>query len=356
MPDKAVVLGAAGFAGVHLVARLKREGMRVTGVDRKDPDFGWIIEPDDFLIEDLRSSHTEWAVPGRITEVFQLAAEVGGLGYIMDRRNDAEMLANSMRINLNALEEVRRLAEIQIRPPRIFFASSACVYPSLPPKGGELKLLHLRDGEIAHESLPTACREPDAYPFDPNHEGANEYAVEKLFAERLYDAYARCYGTQVRIGRLHNYFGEYGTYQGGREKAPAAMCRKVAASPDRDAIEVWGDGTQTRSFMYVDDAVEGMVRLMRSDFQGPVNIGSSETVTVDQLAQMVIGISGKDLGIRHVDGPVGVMGRSSDNTLIRQKLGWEPSIPLSEGLRKTYCWIAQQVERDKMLDEPVETL
>ena len=317
---KAIICGAGGFIGFHLARRLKAEGYHVRGMDRKFPEFGESA-CDEFLTRDLRKYSPD--LFEGFDEVYQLACEVGGLGYIMDKNNDAEMLHNSMQINLSVLEACRRFDP---RPsPKIFFASSACVYPSL-----------------SKHAWPEAdaCLESDAYPAHPD----NEYAWEKLFAERLYDAYARNYRMQVRIGRFHNCYGAYGTWRGGREKAPAAIMRKVAEARDHGFVEIWGSGKATRSFMHVLDAVEGILRLMRSDFQGPVNIGSSEMVSVNDLTAKVIAISGKTLVPVHVDGPVGVQGRNSDQTLIQQKLRWQPSISLEEGLRKTYPWIAEQVE------------
>lgn len=316
-----LVLGGAGFFGTHLVNRLKQQGHYVRAVDRKEPEFGKPAA-DDFFKLDLRYARPNDWIFSDIQEVYQLAAEVGGLGYIMDHTNDATMLYNSVQINLHVLEACRYQ-----KIPRVFYASSACIYGST---GG-------------------ACRESDAYPFDPNQEGGNEYAVEKLFSERLYQAYARNYPLQVRIGRMHNFYGSMGTWKGGREKAPAAICRKVAECKTGGSVEVWGDGSATRSFMYVDDAVEGAIRLMRSDFEGPVNIGSSEMVTVNDLVWMVANIASKAVWTKHIEGPVGVQGRNSDNTLIQEKLGWQPSIPLKVGLKKTYQWIEKQV-----LDSRVE--
>jgi len=335
MSKTALVFGAAGFIGNHLVKRLKDEGYWVHAVDWSgsrfsvDPEFGWITPPDYFDDLDLRSLRLRELQPA--TEVYQLAAQVGGLGYIMDRTNDAEILHDSLRINLSILEWLHWRGG----QARVFFASSACVYPSLEtlyrwkmsPKGG---------------LLPTACFESDAYPAHPD----NEYAWEKLFAERLYDAYARNYQLHVRIGRLHNTYGTHGTYTDPRAKAPAAICRKVACASDGDEIEVWGDGLATRSFTYVDDTIEGIIRLTRSGCREPVNIGSAEMVTIDQLAQAVIDRSGKRLTIKHVPGPVGVAGRSSDNTLCRKELGWEPGISLVDGIARTYPWIAEQVAQE----------
>lgn len=320
---RCLILGVAGQIGVHLVKRLKADGCFVTALDRKPPEYGWPGgEPDVFWTADLRANN-RLLLSEPYDEIYQLAAEVGGLGYIMNRENDAEILHNSMQINLSVLEAVRRSK----RKPRLFFASSACVYPTLSSNLGALR----------------SCSEYSAWPY----QGDNAYAHEKMFAEFLYDAYARNYGIPVRIGRLHNTYGPYGTWKGGREKAPAAICRKVAEARNHSTIEIWGDGKATRSFTYVDDTVEGIVRLTRSDFQGPVNIGSSEMVTINELVRRVCAVAGKQLLTVHVDGPVGVAGRNSDNALIRVKLGWEPKIGLDDGLAKLYPWIANQVNLTK---------
>lgn len=330
MIKRALVCGGAGFIGGHLVRRLKEEGRWVRSVDRKQPEFA-SSPADESLTKDLRwLSPSDWLFED-IDEVYQLAAEVGGLGYIMDSANDAEMLANSMRINLSVLDACRQAAV-----GKIFFASSACVYPSLSKYTYIETLLTTDRGLITRQE---GCREQDAYPAHPD----NEYAWEKLFAERLYDSYARNFGMEIHIGRFHNCYGPMGTWRGGREKAPAAICRKVAEAEPGGEIDIWGDGTQQRSFMYVDDAVEGMLRLMASDFGGPVNIGSQEMVTIRELVEAVSAIANKDVTIKHIDGSVGVHGRNSDNTLIQAKLGWSPQISLVDGLLETYPWIEEQV-------------
>lgn len=334
---RCLVIGGAGFIGTHLIKRLKADGHWVRAVDRKSPEFEASIA-DEFWHMDLRYTLPSDPMFNKIDEVYQLACEVGGLGYIMNRNNDADMLRNSMQINLNVLEACRWQ-----RVPKVFFASSACVYPTMP-----IEMFEYRSGRMLSEvgAVPIyrALREEDAYPAHPD----NEYAWEKLFAERLYDAYARNYDMQVRIARFHNCYGSLGTWTGGREKAPAAIMRKVAEAEDGTWLQVWGNGTATRSFMYVDDAVEGTVRLMASDFQQPVNIGSSEMVTVDVLVDVVCEVAGKKLVKKHVEGPpVGVQGRNSDNMLIAAKLGWAPLISLREGIKKTYPWIARQVDKAK---------
>jgi GDP-D-mannose 3', 5'-epimerase len=319
----ALVCGGGGFIGAHLVKRLKSEGFWVRAVDLKYPEFA-ATAADDFIIADLRdSSECRQAVDRPLTEVYQLAADMGGAGYIFTGENDANVMHNSATINLNMLEACRRR-----NVSRIFYSSSACIYPE-------------------HNQLdPHApvTRESSAYPANPD----SEYGWEKLFSERLYLAYARNYGLQVRIARYHNIFGPEGTWTGGREKAPAALCRKVAEARDGGSIGIWGDGKQTRSFLYIDECIEGSLRLMRSDFQGPVNIGSEEMVTLNELASMIAEIAGKRITVGHVPGPLGVRGRNSDNTLIKEKLGWAPGQPLKYGLAKTYPWIASQfIQRSK---------
>ena len=325
MTKTALVCGAGGFIGSHLVKRLKREGFWVRGVDLKFPRFAE-TEANDFLMGDLRDPNIcAAAVDCRFDEVYQLAADMGGAGFVFTGENDAEIMQNSALINLNMLEACRRR-----NSKRIFYSSSACMYPE-------------------HNQLDPDnpnCAEDSAYPANPD----SEYGWEKLFSERLYLAYARNHGMQVRIARYHNIFGPEGSWNDGREKAPAALCRKVAETPDDGTIEMWGDGLQTRSFLYVDECLEGTTRLMRSDWTGPVNIGSDEMVTINQLAQMIMDVAGKQLKIRHIPGPTGVRGRNSDNRLIQEKLGWRPTEPLIEGIRKTYPWIAAQAGRAKRCD------
>jgi GDP-D-mannose 3',5'-epimerase len=312
-----LVGGAGGFIGGHLVKRLKREGHWVRGVDLKHNEFSPSLA-DEFIIGDLRDPEVVRSVLVGINEVYQLAADMGGAGYIFTGEHDAAVMHNSATINLNVLEFGR-----QAGVRKYFYSSSACIYPSY---------------NQTDPDNPT-CAEDSAYPAAPD----SEYGWEKLFSERLYASYRRNYGIEIHVARFHNIFGPEGTWCGGREKVPAAICRKVAEAPDRGEIEIWGDGKQTRSFLYVDECVEGIRRLMESDFSGPVNIGSEEMVTIDHLAEMVMEIAGKRLRIRHIDGPLGVRGRNSDNRLIRRELGWAPSARLRQGLEVTYSWVAGQV-------------
>jgi GDP-D-mannose 3',5'-epimerase len=314
----ALVLGAGGFIGSHLVKRLKREGFEVRGVDLKFPEF-CPTEADDFVIGDLRDPYLcRSVIDRRFDEVYQLAADMGGAGYIFTGEHDADVMHNSATINLNVVDACWR-RNVQ----NVFYSSSACIYPAYNQEDPD----------------NPKCSEDSAYPAAPD----SEYGWEKLFSERLYFAYMRNHGMKCRVARYHNIFGPEGTWDGGREKAPAAVCRKVAQAADGSSIEIWGDGKQTRSFLFVDECVEATTRLMRSAWAGPVNIGSEEMVTINQLAELVIGISGKKLSLVHIPGPTGVRGRNSDNHLIREKLGWAPSRPLIEGLEKTYAWIEQQV-------------
>jgi nucleoside-diphosphate-sugar epimerase len=314
----ALVCGAGGFIANHLVKRLKAEGFWVRGVDLKYPQFDETVA-DDFVIGDLRDPLVgRSVVDRRFDEVYQLAADMGGAGYIFTGENDAHVMHNSATINLNMLDALSKR-----NCKRVFYSSSACIYPE-------------------HNQLDSRApitREASAYPANPD----SEYGWEKLFSERLYLAYARNFGMEVRIARYHNIFGPLGTWTGGREKSPAAICRKVAETAIGGEIEIWGDGEQTRSFLYIDECVEGTLRLMRSSLTGPFNIGSEEMVTINQLADMTMDIAGKRLQIVHVAGPLGVRGRNSDNELIRKSLGWEPNLPLRAGMEKTYAWIASQV-------------
>ncbi len=314
-----LVCGAGGFIGSHLVRRLKAEGgCWVRGVDLKYPEFS-PTAADDFLIGDLRDPGVcRAALDRRFDEVYQLAADMGGAGFVFTGENDADIMHNSALINLNVLEACHRR-----NTKRIFYSSSACMYPAYNQEDPD----------------NPRCSEDSAYPAAPD----SEYGWEKLFSERLYLAFARNHGLEVRIARYHNIFGPEGTWDGGREKAPAALSRKIALARDGDEIEIWGDGQQTRSFLYVDECLEGTVRLTRSEWTGPVNIGSEERVTIDGLAQQIARIADKRIRIRHVPGPLGVRGRNSDNRLIRERLGWAPTEPLEAGLRRTYPWIAGQI-------------
>jgi nucleoside-diphosphate-sugar epimerase len=319
---KALVCGAGGFIGHHMVRRLKKEGFWVRGIDLKYPEFS-PVEADDFVLGDLRDPYVcKQVVDQKFDEVYQFAADMGGAGYVFTGENDANIMHNSALINLNMLESCYRR-----NVKRIFYSSSACIYPKY----------NQEDPDNPN------CAEDSAYPAFPD----SEYGWEKLFSERLYLAFYRNYGMEVRIARYHNIFGPEGSWNDGREKAPAALCRKVALAILRgeDYIEIWGDGNQTRSFLYIDECIEGSLRLMRSDWTGPVNIGSEEMVTINQLAEIIMDIAGKKLSIKHVPGPLGVRGRNSDNKLIKDKLGWAPSYPLKKGLEITYGWIKQQVEK-----------
>ncbi len=315
----ALVCGGGGFIGGHLINRLKKEGYFVRGADLKENEYG-NHKADEFVIGDLRDSHVAEKVVKGMKEVYQLAADMGGAGYIFTGDHDAAVMHNSALCNLNVLDAAEK-AGVQ----KIFYSSSACMYPEynqLDPDNPK-------------------CSEDSAYPAAPD----SEYGWEKLFSERLYFAYQRNTKIKVRVARFHNIFGPQGTWTGGKEKAPAALCRKVAESENGSFIEVWGDGKQTRSFLFIDECVEAVRRLMDSEFSGPVNIGSEEMISINDFAKMVIDISGKDISIKNIAGPTGVRGRNSDNKLIREKLGWEPGTPLRKGMEITYNWINQQVQQ-----------
>lgn len=321
----ALVCGAGGFIGSHLAKRLKQEGYWVRGIDLKYPEFCETV-CDDFVIGDLRDSNVCQHVlqlskqDDSFDEVYQLAADMGGMGYISC--HDAEIMHNSALINLNMVEACR-LAKAK----KIFYSSSACIYPEynqLDPQNPK-------------------CAESSAYPAAPD----TEYGWEKLFSERVYRSYAKDYKMNIRIARFHNVFGPEGTWTGGKEKAPAALCRKVAEVPDGGAISVWGKGDQTRSFLYIDECIEGVRRLMNSDIEDVLNIGSDEMISINDLVHLIAKISGKNITVENVRGPEGVRGRNSDNTLIKERLGWAPSASLEAGLRKTYPWIAEQVNKNK---------
>ena len=339
----ALVLGAGGFIGSHMVKRLRSEGYWVRGVDLKYPEYSE-TEANEFVQGDLRDvefvrrviqykgeqGNFFNSVPYRLVrpfdEIYQFAADMGGAGFVFTGENDADIMHNSVTINLNVLECQRKMNEEKGKnTTKIFYSGSACMYPEhnqLDPDNPD-------------------CREESAYPAAPD----SEYGWEKLFSERLYLAYNRNHGIPVRVARYHNIFGPEGTWDGGREKAPAAICRKVAHLPKQGgAIEVWGDGLQTRSFLYVDECIEATRRLMDSDFMGPVNIGSEEMVTINQLVETAAKVAGKDVNKIHIDGPLGVRGRNSNNDLIREKLGWDYSQSLEEGIRITYNWIKEQID------------
>jgi nucleoside-diphosphate-sugar epimerase len=318
---KVLVCGAGGFIGGHLVKKLKKEGCWVRGVDIKHHEFA-PSPADEFVIGDLtRQEVVEKVLDQPFDEVYQLAADMGGAGYIFTGENDANLMFNSASINLNIIQQAY-LKGVK----KIFYSSSACIYPAYNQQD---------------PNNPT-CAESSVYPAEPD----SDYGWEKLFSERLFQAFARNHGMQVRIARFHNVFGPEGTWTGGREKAPAAICRKVAEAKNGGQMEVWGDGLQTRSFLYIVECLEAIERFMNSDFEGPVNIGSEEMISLNDLAKMVMEISGKKLNIYNK--PVsyeGVRGRRSDNTLIKSKLGWAPSRPLREGMSKTYEWIAAEVAK-----------
>jgi GDP-D-mannose 3', 5'-epimerase len=314
----ALVCGAGGFIGSHMVTRLRKEGFWVRGVDLHYPKFS-PTDADDFLLGDLRDPHIcHDVIDRRFDEVYQFAADMGGAGFVFTGENDADIMHNSGTVNLNVLE-----ACYKRNVKRIFYSSSACVYAAF----------NQLDPDNPN------CAEDSAYPAAPD----SDYGWEKLFSERLYLSYARNKGMEVRIARYHNIFGPEGDWEGGREKSPAAICRKVALAENGGEIEIWGDGVQTRSFLYVDECLEGTLRLTRSDWTGPVNIGSNEMVSINQLVDIVSGIAGKKLVKRHIAGPLGVRGRNSDNRLIAERLGWAPSQPLRTGLERTYAWIGQQI-------------
>jgi len=359
----ALVLGAGGFIGSHMVKRLRKEGYWVRGVDLKYPEFSDTVA-NEFVQGDLRDvdfvrrviqykgeqGNFYNEVPYRyiepFREIYQFAADMGGAGFVFTGENDAEIMQNSVTINLNVLEQQRLLNETfdgsegwsECNRPcldwqtKIFYSGSACMYPEhnqLDPDNPD-------------------CREESAYPANPD----SEYGWEKLFSERLYLAYNRNHGIPVRIARYHNIFGPEGTWKGGREKAPAAICRKVAYAGQDDTIEVWGDGEQTRSFLFIDECIEATYRMMQSDFLGPVNIGSEEMVTINQLVDTAAKVAGKKISKNHIDGPLGVRGRNSNNDLIREKLGWNYEQSLEEGIRKTYEWIKYQTVKEPFMDVP----
>lgn len=316
---KALVCGAGGFIGNHLVKQLNEQGFWVRGVDLKNPEYSETVA-DDFLLGDLRSQEfCAKVVDQYFDRVYQLAADMGGAGYIFTGENDADVMYNSAQINLNVLNQVK-----QHGCGVIFYSSSACIYPE-------------------HNQLDPEnpnCEESSAYPANPD----SEYGWEKLFSERLYLSYAKNYKVNIRIARFHNIFGTHGTWRGGKEKAPAAICRKVAEAENGTQIEIWGDGKQTRSFLFIDECLEAVDRLLQSEFRQPINVGSDEMISINDLAKMVIELSEKNLQIKNIQGPTGVRGRNSDNRLIFETLQWRPTQTLKTGMQKTYEWISAQVE------------
>jgi GDP-D-mannose 3',5'-epimerase len=316
---RALVLGGGGFIGSHMIKRLKQEGFWVQGVDMKMPKFS-PNQADEFIVGDLTDPAVcSNAFKHSFDEIYQFAADMGGAGYIFTGENDADIMHNSALINLNVLNECKKT-----KNKRIFYSSSACIYPEFNQT----------------DPRNPICSEASAYPAQPD----SEYGWEKLFSERLYFAYAKNHGIEARIARYHNVFGPEGAWNDGKEKAPAALCRKVAQAEDGGTIQVWGDGQQTRSFLYIDECLNGTQKLMRSEFSGPVNVGSDEMVTINELAQLIINISGKSIQIENIPGPLGVRGRCSDNKLIFEKLDWRPSSKLVDGLSATYQWIESQVK------------
>ena len=326
----ALVLGAGGFIGSHMVARLKSEGYWVRGVDLKYPEFS-LSKADEFIIGDLRKETVVREViacsssKNTFNEIYQFAADMGGAGFVFTGENDADIMHNSASINLNVLEFVHQLNQDRgINLTKLFYSGSACMYPAYNQE----------------DPNNPNCKEDSAYPAAPD----SEYGWEKLFSERLYFAYHRNYGIPIAVARYHNIFGPEGTWEGGREKAPAAVCRKVAYAQKEDEIEVWGDGEQTRSFLYIDECIEATRRMMEHpSFIGPVNIGSEEMVTINQLVDIAAKVAGKEIAKKHIDGPLGVRGRNSDNTLIREVLGWDYQQTLEKGIEKTYKWISEQI-------------
>jgi nucleoside-diphosphate-sugar epimerase len=315
---KVIVCGAGGFIGSHLVTSLKAQGYYVVGADLKYPEYN-TTDADEFYISDLRDPlNVEKLLTPDTYEIYQLAADMGGAGYIFTGDNDADIMHNSAMINLNICNEM-----VKKQITRVFYTSSACMYP-------------------AHNQLDPnnpLLSEDSAYPANPD----SEYGWEKLFSERLYMSYARNYGLRARIARLHNVFGPYGSWNNGKEKAPAALCRKVAENEDNGIVEIWGPGIQTRSFLYIDECIEGIHKIVASECDSPLNLGSERMITINDLLFLIAKIAGKTLSIKNIPGPVGVMGRNSDNTLIKELIGWTPQDNLEQGLSNTYNWINSQI-------------
>lgn len=317
---KIIVLGAGGFIGSHLVLELKRLGHRVKGIDLKYPEFSQ-SPADEFVIGDLRSYDLcKEHLTSEIDEIYQLAADMGGAGYLFTGENDYDVVHNSAMINLNVSK-----CAIENKIKKVFFSSSACIYPKINQQDPD----------------NPDCAESTAYPADPD----SEYGWEKLFSERLYASAHRNHNIEIRIARFHNVYGPEGTFQSGKEKAPAALCRKVAAAKAVDTIDIWGTGSQTRSFLYIDDCIRGVLQLMDSDYKEPLNIGSEEMVSINALAQLIIQDSGKTISLHHIEGPIGVMGRTSNNDKVTTTIGWKPRVSLQEGIAKTYTWINEQVHQ-----------
>lgn len=315
---KAVVLGAGGFIGSHLVKRLKTEGFYVIGADLVNPEFS-PTQADKFLIGDLRDIHfVEEVIPDDCDELYQLAADMGGAGYIFTGLHDADVMRNSAQINLN----VAHIATKK-KVKALFYSSSACIYPEFNQLDPENPM----------------CEESSAYPAQPD----SEYGWEKLFSERMYFSYHRNYGLNVKIARFHNIYGNESAWNNGKEKAPAALCRKVAEVENGGTVEIWGDGKQTRSFLYIEDCLDAMTKLIRSDLTGPYNIGSEEMISINDFALLIAEIAGKQVQLQHIDGPLGVRGRNSDNRKIGNELGWQPKYSLEEGIKMLYEWVEKEV-------------
>lgn len=315
---KILVCGAGGFIGTHLVSFLKKQGNFVIGVDIKNPKYSQ-TDADQFYNLDLRdAANVAKIVTPDIYEIYQLAADMGGAGYIFTGNNDADIMSNSVLINLNILKEM-----VRKNVTRVFFSSSACIYPSFNQTDPNNPL----------------CSESSAYPANPD----SEYGWEKLFSERLYLSYARNYNLHVRIARFHNIFGPLGSFNNGKEKAPAALCRKIALAKNNEIIDVWGPGTQTRSFLYIDECIKGIHKIMESNYKLPINLGSSRMISINDLAALIAKIANKKIQIKNISGPIGVMGRNSDNTVIQNELNWSPNEDLEYGLTQTYKWILSKV-------------